>query len=127
MATAPYRATSIFDIAQHMPGWQMPVHKVTKTARGNLPVFIALSTVRIGDKEYQSAAYEDLTKKGAMQRASVDLLAAILGLPTPDLKITIADPPASKEEAMINTSKDPILPCRSIVRQRNFPYQPMPV
>lgn len=121
MATAPYRATSIFDIAQHMPGWQMPVHKVTKTARGKLPVFIARSAIRIGDREYQSAAYEDLTKKGAMQRASVDLLAAILDLPTPDLKITIADPPASKEEAMINTSKDPIFALQEYCQAKKLP------
>ena len=62
-----------------------------------------------------------MTKKGAMQRASVDLLAAILGLPTPDLKITIADPPASKEEAMINTSKDPIFALQEYCQAKKLP------
>ncbi|WP_440948218.1 RNB domain-containing ribonuclease [Methanosarcina sp. T3] len=108
MVTAPHRATSIFDIAQHIPGWQVPVYEVTETSRGNLPVFTARSTTKVGNREYRSAVYEDLTKKGAVQRASVDLLAAILGLPAPALKTTIADPSASKEEVTINTSKDPI-------------------
>ena len=121
MATAPHHAVSIFDIAQHIPGWEMPMHEVTETVRGNLPVFTARSAIRIGDREYQSAAYEDVTKKGAMQRASVDLLAAILGLPAPDLKITIADPPASREEMTINTSKDPIFALQEYCQAKKLP------
>ncbi len=109
MATAPQKAVSIFDIAHHIQGWQMPVYDVTGTARGNLPLFTALSTTRVGDREYRSSTYEGMTKKGAMQRASVGLLATILDLPAPDMKITIADPQASNEEVTINTSKDPII------------------
>ena len=124
MATAPHRATSIFDIAQHIPGWQMPVHEVTETVRGSLPIFTARSTVRIGDRKYQSAAYEDLTKKGAMQRASVELLAAILSLPSPDLKITIADPPVSKKGVTINTSKDPIFALQEYCQAKKLPLPP---
>ncbi|MHC1757093.1 MAG: RNB domain-containing ribonuclease [Methanosarcina sp.] len=121
MATAPHHAVSIFDIAQHIQGWQMPVYEVTETTRGNLPVFTALSAIKVGDREYQSAAYEDVTKKGAMQRASVDLLATILGLPVPDLKITIADLPASREEMMINTSKDPIFALQEYCQAKKLP------
>ena len=121
MATAPHHAVSIFDIAQHIQGWQMPVYEVAKTTRGNLPVFTALSAIRVGDREYQSAACEDMTKKGAMQRASVDLLATVLGLPVPDLKITIADPPASKEEVTINTSKDPIFALQEYCQAKKLP------
>ncbi|KKG11223.1 RNB domain-containing ribonuclease [Methanosarcina sp. 2.H.A.1B.4] len=121
MATAPHRATSIFDIAQHIPGWQMPVFEVNETARGNLPVFTARSATRVGDREYRSAAYEDVTKKGAVQRASVDLLAAIAGLPAPDLKATIANPPASKEEMTINTSKDPIFALQEYCQAKKLP------
>ena len=121
MATALHQATSIFDIAQHIPGWQMPVCKVTENARGNLPVFTAWSSIRVGNEEYRSAAYEDVTKKGAMQRASVDLLATILGLPAPDLKITIADLPASREKMTINTSKDPIFALQEYCQAKKFP------
>lgn len=121
MATAPHHAVSIFDIAQHIPGWQMPVYEVTETARGNLPVFTARSAIRVDNREYRSAAYEDMTKKGAVQRASVDLLAAIVGLPAPDLKITIADQPASKEEMTINTSKDPIFALQEYCQAKKLP------
>ncbi|AKB77354.1 3'-to-5' exoribonuclease RNase R [Methanosarcina horonobensis HB-1 = JCM 15518] len=121
LATAPHHAVSIFDIAQHIPGWQMPIYEVTETARGNIPVFTALSAIRVGDREYQSAAYEDLTKKGAMQRASVDLLATILGLPTPDLKTKVADLPASKGEMTINTSKDPIFALQEYCQAKKLP------
>ncbi len=121
IATAPHKAVSVFDIAQHMPGWQMPVYEVTETARGNLPVFTAMSAVRAGDREYRSAAYEDLTKKGAMQQASAGLLATILGLPTPEMKIKIADSPASKEEIKINTSKDPIVALQEYCQAKKLP------
>ncbi|MCC4769300.1 RNB domain-containing ribonuclease [Methanosarcina sp. DH2] len=121
IATAPHQAVSIFDIAQHIPGWQMPVYDVTETARSNLPVFIARSAIRVDNREYQSAAYEDMTKKGAVQRASVDLLAAIVGLPAPDLKITIADQSASKEEMTINTSKDPIFALQEYCQAKKLP------
>ncbi|WP_269850230.1 double-stranded RNA binding motif domain-containing protein [Methanosarcina horonobensis] len=99
----------------------MPIYEVTETARGNIPVFTALSAIRVGDREYQSAAYEDLTKKGAMQRASVDLLATILGLPTPDLKTKVADLPASKGEMTINTSKDPIFALQEYCQAKKLP------
>jgi ribonuclease R len=56
-----------------------------------------------------------------MQRASVDLLATILGLPVPDLKITIADLPASREEMMINTSKDPIFALQEYCQAKKLP------
>ncbi|MDY9925975.1 RNB domain-containing ribonuclease [Methanosarcina sp.] len=121
IATAPHQAVSIFDIAQHIPGWQMPVYEVTETTRGNLPVFIARSAIRVDNREYQSAAYEDMTKKGAVQRASVDLLAAIVGLPAPDLKITIADQSASKEEMTINMSKDPIFALQEYCQAKKLP------
>jgi ribonuclease R len=121
IATAPHQAVSIFDIAQHIPGWQMPVYDVTETARGNLPVFTARSAIRVDNREYRSAAYEDMTKKGAVQRASVDLLAATVGLPAPDLKITIADQPASKEEMTINTSKDPIFALQEYCQAKKLP------
>ena len=87
----------------------MPVYEVTETTRSNLPAFTAISAIRIGDREYRSAAYEDLTKKGAMQQASAGLLATILGLPAPNLKIRIEDSPASQEEITINASKDPTI------------------
>lgn len=109
IATAPQKAVSVFDIAQHISGWQMPVYEVTETTRSNLPAFTAISAIRIGDREYRSAAYEDLTKKGAMQQASAGLLATILGLPAPNLKIRIEDSPASQEEITINASKDPTI------------------
>ena len=121
MATAPQKAVSIFDIAQHILGWQMPVYEVTETARGNLPVFTALSATRVGNREYKSDAYEDMTKKGAMQRASVGLLAAILGLPAPDLKTRTADPQVSKEEVTINTSKDPIFALQEYCQAKKLP------
>ncbi|AKB38072.1 3'-to-5' exoribonuclease RNase R [Methanosarcina siciliae C2J] len=121
MATASHKAVSIFDIAQHIQGWQMPVYDVTETARSKLPVFTARSTILIENKEYRSAAYEDTTKKGAIQRASVDLLANILGLPAPDLKITIASLQASKEEVTINTSKDPIFALQEYCQAKKFP------
>ncbi|WP_255353733.1 RNB domain-containing ribonuclease [Methanosarcina sp. WWM596] len=121
MATVPHKATSIFDIAQHIAGWQMPVFEVDETTRGNLPVFTARSTIRVDNEKYQSAAYEDLTKKGAVQRTYVDLLAVILGLPAPDLKIKIADPPASKEKMTINTSKDPIFALQEYCQAKKLP------
>ena len=122
LATTPHHAVSIFDIAQHIEGWQMPVYEVTGTSRGNLQVFTALSAISIGDREYQSAVYEDLTKKGAMQRASLGLLATILDLPAPDLKITIASPPpTSKEEMTINTSKDPIFALQEYCQAKKLP------
>jgi len=115
IATAPHKAVSIFDIAQHISGWQMPVYEVTETTRGNLQVFTAMSAIRVGGKEHRSAAYEDLTKKGAMQQASVGLLATILGLPTPNLKIKIADSPASKKEIdNQHVKRSDFLPCRSM-------------
>lgn len=121
MATATHHATSILNMAQQVLGWQAPVYEVTKTAQGNLPIFTARSAIRVSDREYQSAAYEDLTKKGAMQRASVDLLAVILDLPAPDLKIMIADPPASREEMTINTLKDPIFALQEYCQAKKFP------
>lgn len=121
IATAPHKAVSIFDIAQHIPGWQIPIHEVTETTRGNLPVFTARSVIRISDREYQSAAYEDLSKRGAMQRASVDLLAAVLGLPAPDLKTTIINLPANNEEVTINTSKDPIFALQEYCQAKKLP------
>ena len=121
IATAPHKAVSIFDIAQHILGWQMPVYEVTKNIRGNLPVFTAQSAIRISNREYQSAVYEDLTKKGATQRASVGLLAAVLGLPAPDLEIMIIDSSASNEEVTINTSKDPIFALQEYCQAKKLP------
>jgi ribonuclease R len=121
IATAPNKAVSIFDIAQHIPGWQMPVYDVAETVRGNLPVFTAMGSIRVGDREYRSAAYEDLTKKGAMQQASAGLLATILGLPVPDLKVRIADSPAGKEKITINTSKDPIFALQEYCQAKKLP------
>lgn len=121
IAIAPHKAVSIFDIAQHIPGWQMPVYKVTSTIRGNLPVFAAQSAIRVNNIEYRSAVYEDLTKKGATQRASVDLLAAVLGLPVPDLKTTITDLPASNKEVTINMSKDPIFALQEYCQAKKLP------
>lgn len=121
IATAPHKAVSIFDIAQHILDWQMPVYKVGSTIRGNLPVFTAQSTIRVNNIEYRSAVYEDLTKKGATQRASVDLLATILGLPVPDFKTTIIDLPASSEEVTINTSKDPIFALQEYCQAKKLP------
>jgi ribonuclease R len=121
IATVPHKAVLIRDIAQHLLGWQMPVYEVTETVRGNLPVFTARSAIRVSNREYHSAVYEDLTKKGATQRASVDLLAAILGLPAPELKTTIIDSPASNEEVMINTSKDPIFALQEYCQAKKLP------
>lgn len=121
IATAPHKAVSIFDIAQHILGWQMPVYKVTNTIRGNLPVFIAQSAIRVNNIEYRSAVYEDLTKKGATQLASVDLLATALGLPVPNLKTKIIDPPASNDEVTINTSRDPIFALQEYCQAKKLP------
>lgn len=128
MVSAPYHATSIFNIAQQILGWQTPVYEVKETCRGNLQVFTVQSTIRVDDKEYQSSVYEDLTKKGAMKRATVGLLAVVLSLPVPDLKITsqnlkisAADLPANKEEVMINTSKDPIFALQEYCQAKKLP------
>lgn len=70
-----------------------------------------------------------------MQQASAGLLATILGLPAPNLKIKVEDSPASQEEITINTSKDPtintskdpIFALQEYCQAKNFPCQLIPL
>lgn len=110
LAEEPNRAVTMFNLAQQTCGWDMPVYDVTETRASNLPVFAARASISVEDKQFESPEFKDMTKKGAMQRASVGLLAAVLGLPVPEMKAFQPPQPAPEEkEVEINAGKDPIV------------------
>jgi ribonuclease R len=122
MADEPNKAVTIFNIAQQLFGWRMPAYDVTETCCGKLPVFIAKAAIGLDGKQYESGEFRDMTKKGAMQRASVGLLAAALGLPVPEMKAVQSPPPAPDEmEAAINTGKDPIVALQEYCQVKKLP------
>lgn len=109
LAVEPHKAATVFNLAQQLSSWQVPAYDVTETCNGNLPIFTARAAIRLDGKLNESAEFTDMTKKGAMQRASVGLLATILGLPAPEMKtVQVAQLAGEDRSVEINTSKDPI-------------------
>jgi ribonuclease R len=123
LAEEPNRAVTMFNLAQQTCGWDMHVYDVTEERISNLPVFTAKATISVEDNRFESPESKDMTKKGAMQRASVGLLAAILGLPVPEIEVFKPPPPPVPEEkdVEINAGKDPIVALQEYCQAKRLP------
>ncbi len=122
LAEEPNRAVTVFNLAQQTCGWDMPVYDVTEERISNLPVFTARATISVDDKRFESSAFKDMIKKGSMQRASVELLAAVLSLSAPEMKAFQPPLPAPDEkEVEINTGKDPIVALQEYCQAKKLP------
>ncbi|MDI6896718.1 RNB domain-containing ribonuclease [Methanocella conradii] len=120
LAKEPNLAVTVFNLAQQLSGWPMPSYDIT--GNGAPLVFTARATVQLDGKSYESGEFKDASKKGAMQRASVGLLASILGLPVPAMAPPrLAQPAPVNAEIAINTSKDPIVALQEYGQANKLP------